>query len=148
MGLTVDMIMTTPVVSVRRQTSIDDVSALILRHRISGLPVVDGQGRLEGIVTELDLLQLLFDSHSPDVTVEDVWTTDVISVKPTDALPDVVEIFLAEPLRRLPVVDDDNKVVGIISRRDLVRHIRDVRARVAVELEILKKVRESEAATG
>jgi CBS domain-containing protein len=108
-------VMTTAVVSIRRDESIDQAFNLLLRHRISGLPVTDDEGRLQGVISEHDR------------TDQPVW------VQPDDLLEDIVDYFLTRHFRRLPVVDDDGKLVGVVSRRDLMRHIREVRSRVKIE---------------
>ena len=127
-------VMTTSLVTVHKTDSVDEVFSLLLRNHISGIPVVDESGHLEGIVTEYDLLALLQDAGSTEVSVQDVWTTKVITAHRDDPLPEIAEKFLAVPPRRLPVVDDDNRLVGIISRRDLVRYIRDLRIKIAARM--------------
>ena len=143
MKLTVKHVMTSTVVAVNADTKIDDVFSLLLRHHISGLPVVDDERRLVGVITELDLLRLL---DNPETTVDrvvDYATTNVMSVTPDEQLPNVLEIFLTKPYRRLPVTDADGKLVGVVSRHDLIRFVRDVRLKFA---SALQKRREAEPA--
>ena len=64
MKLTVEEVMTTAVVSIRDDAPIDDAFSLMLRHHISGLPVVDDDNVLVGVISELDLLRLLNDLHT------------------------------------------------------------------------------------
>jgi CBS domain-containing protein len=147
MRFTARDVMTTPVVSVRADTSIDEVCSLLLRHHISGLPVVDDDNRLLAVISELDLLRLLCAQECQGTTVRDYWTTDVISVWEREPVHEIVEVFLAHQIRRVPVVTADNQLVGIISRREVVRLIREVRMRMAAELEALKRARQVEPAT-
>lgn len=123
-------VMTEAVVAVSPQTTVEQAVSLLLRHHISGLPVVEYDNRLVGVITEFDLLRLLYDIETTGQVVEHFMTTDVLTVGPDDNLIEVADLFLANPIRRLPVVVD-GKVVGLISRRDLIRFIRDTRQRIA-----------------
>lgn len=123
-------VMTTTVVTVRMDTSIAEAVDLILRHNVSGLPVVDDEGRLCGILSEFDMLQLLYAPDSEKGTVADYMNQDVLTVGPDDDLSDVADLFLGHRYRRLPVVRN-GWLVGVVARRDLIRFIRDVRLRVA-----------------
>ncbi len=131
MKLTVTEVMTSSVVTIHADAKIDEAFALFLRHQVSGLPVVDDQNRLVGIISELDLLRLLYDPQTDIDRVLDYASTNVVSVTMETSILDAVEILLSQPYRRLPVVDDDNRLVGIVSRRDVVRFIRDVRMKIA-----------------
>ncbi len=132
--------MTTAVVSVLDDATIDEVFSLLLRHHVSGLPVVDSENRLVGIVSELDLLMLLNNPESDKSHVSDYLSGNVLTVEEDDLLTDVTDLFLTHNFRRLPVVRD-GRLIGVISRRDLVRYIRDIRARVQIEMEARRKLR-------
>ncbi len=134
MGFKARDIMTAPFVSVHPNASVDEVLAQLLRHHISGLPVVDDEGNLRGVVTEFDLLKLLYEPKSDIDGLAQFISEDVITVDDDDSLPDVADIFLTQPVRRLPVLRD-GKILGIISRRDLVRFIHLSRVRLAQDLE-------------
>lgn len=136
MKLLVRHVMTRHVITVRPDTSIDETLALLLRHHISGLPVVDSKNRLLGVITERDLLALLCEGEDERrQRVDQYWTTDVVTVREDDYLPDVAELLMKHPVRRLPVVNGDGKLVGVLARRDLVRFIRDTRRQVQMALE-------------
>lgn len=127
-------VMTRTVVAVNPQDSIQEVTDELLRHSISGLPVIDEQQRVLGVISEFDLLRLLFEKDTVEAKVADYMTTDVITISEEASITDAADIFLAQPIRRLPVVRDD-RMVGMISRRDLIRVIRDIRQRFAEALE-------------
>ena len=136
-------IMTREPMSVTAQTAIVEAARLMLQHRVSGLPVTDGDGAVVGVVTEGDLLRraetgterhrspwLAFligpgrlasdyvDAHARKVS--EVMTSDVAVVAPSDDLADVVRLMEKRRVKRLPVVEN-GKLVGIVSRADLVR---------------------------
>ena len=127
-------IMTSPVITVQSTASLDEVMALLLEHQVSGLPVVDAEDRLIGVITELDLLKLLYGKLKIDNTrVSDYLTKPVVTINEEDSVIDVAGVFMNHSIRRVPVVREE-KVVGIISRRDMIRYIRDVRRMVSQEL--------------
>ena len=132
-------IMSSPVISVRPDAAIDEVLRLLLQHRVSGLPVLDEEQRLVGMVTELDLLRLLYNRmHLATSQITDFQTNTVVTVGEDDTVIDIAEIFLSQPIRRVPVMRGD-KVVGIISRRDVIRYIRDMRATIHRDWEWLNR---------
>ena len=140
MAFKVKNAMTKAVVSVSEDATIDEVFELLLRHHVSGLPVVDSEERLVGVVSELDLLMLLTNPESGESHVSDYLSGDVLTVEEDDPLAEVTELFLTHRFRRLPVVRD-GRLIGVISRRDLVRYIRDIRSRVQIEMEARRKLR-------
>ncbi len=136
--------MTTAVVSVSKDARIDEVFELLLRHHVSGLPVVDADNMLVGVVSELDLLILLDDQASDKSAVSDYLSGNVLTVNEDDLLTDVTEMFLTHNYRRLPVVRD-GKLIGVISRRDMVRYIRDIRTRVQAEMSARRMTKNARA---
>lgn len=103
----------------------------LLRHKVTGAPVVDSDGRLLGIITETDLLKLLtqgIHGQPPtEATVADYMSTDVVTVPQTADIYYVAGIFLNNKFRRIPVVED-GKIVGAITRYDLLRVIQTLSA--------------------
>ena len=101
----------------------------LLRHQVTGAPVIDSDGKLVGIITETDLLKLLTegDQGKPagQATVAEFMTTNVITVPPAVDIYYVAGMFLANKFRRLPVVED-GKIVGAITRYDLLRVVRSL----------------------
>lgn len=135
-------VMTVGVAHIRPDAPIEEAARLMLRCRISGLPVVDEYGKLVGIVTERDLLRQKGDSNQDRpqwlefmlgsdawdaragtarlLSVSDVMTTDVKSVSEDAPVLDVADLMHRCDIKRVPVIKD-GKMVGIISRADLLR---------------------------
>jgi CBS-domain-containing membrane protein len=115
-------IMTTNVITVKRDMVLTEVIALLLRWHISAMPVVDDEGKMVGIISEIDLVNLTFDGNAADTTVGEVMVTNIISFSPSTELADLIQTFSQKHLRRVPIIDK-GKVVGIVSRRDILREM-------------------------
>jgi len=121
--------MDTVVPTLSPETGIMTAVDFLLRHRVTGAPVIDADEKLIGIITETDLLGLVTEGvhGEPPVqaTVAEYMTTDVITVSPTVDIYYIAGIFLTNKFRRLPVVDN-GRIVGAITRFDLLRVIRSL----------------------
>ena len=126
-------IMTTHVVAVGVDDTIDQALSLMVKHRISGLPVVDQQGCPLGIVSEFDLLELICEGHAGEDTVARYMSPGLFSIDEEDSWVSVADMFREKHVRRLPVLRD-GKLVGIVTRHDLMHAIRDTRQRVQQKL--------------
>ena len=123
-------IMTANVVTITPDSTMRDAASLILRHGVSGLPVVDDRDRLVGVLSEWDLLQVLEAPEIESEPVRNYMTHDTVCIGEETSLVDVVDLFQARRLRRLPVTRDE-KLVGLVSRHDLIRFILTTRDRIA-----------------
>ena len=101
---------------------------LLVEEHVTGLPVVDAEGRLAGIVSEKDMLALLYETCPADASVSQFMSVDVVRFGPNDDLVDVCECLIHNHFRRVPIVEDD-RLVGLISRRDIIQFILKVRSR-------------------
>jgi CBS-domain-containing membrane protein len=118
-------LMTTELIQVSPETGIKEAARLMSRHRVSGLPVVDPEGRLVGIITEADFLRIEVardedDDPEPIETVSQVMSSDVVTISPDAGVSDAARIMATQDIKRLPVVGDDRRLLGIISRMDVV----------------------------
>jgi CBS domain-containing protein len=149
-------VMSSPVVTVRPGTTVRDAAALLLEHRITAAPVLDGTGGLVGIVSEGDLVGHRFGhdprSHVRPVedepagprTVGEVMTTTVVTLGPSADAADLAATMLAADVRSIPIVDGD-AVLGIVSRRDLLRTL--VRADADIRADVLARLAPDRAST-
>ena len=115
-------LMTTDVITAGKDMMLTEVMELLLRWHISGLPVVDDESNLIGIISEIDLVNLTFSGNAADTSVEEVMTRNVITFQPDSDLAQLIECFSRSRMRRVPIVEN-GKVVGIVSRRDILREM-------------------------
>ena len=104
-----------------------DAVDFLLGHHVTGAPVVDGSGALLGIFTERDCLKLVAHSADPEHTtalVSEFMSKDVATIPPEMDIYYAAGNFLKHHFRRFPVVDANGKLVGAITRFDLLRAIR------------------------
>ena len=147
MPKTVADTMTRDPIVVRPDTSLQEAIRILAKQRISGLPVVDAEGKLVGVISDSDLLWqetgvepppyiMLLDSiiylenpatyekdlrKAMGLTVGEVMSNKPITVKPDKSLRDAAKQMQAHHIHRLPVLDDNGKLVGILSRGDIIR---------------------------
>ena len=122
--LPVREIMTTNVITARKDLPILDAAEIMVTNHITGIPVVDEDNNLIGILSEYDVLKLLKEA-TPDEnrTINDFMTRDVTSFEETTPMIKIWEFFVANPSkRRVPIVRD-GKLVGVLSRGDIVKQI-------------------------
>ncbi len=124
-------IMTRGVITVVPQTPVQEAIALLAAHAIASLPVIDDEGDVIGIVSEIDLLRDRIPRREvgdrrpgadppPGRIVNDVMNEPVVCLPPGADLADVAELLLANHVRAVPIIDGPD-LVGIVSRRDLLR---------------------------
>jgi CBS domain-containing protein len=136
-GRRVSDVMTTSVVTVDRITPYKQIARLLAEHRISGLPVLKMGRQVAGVVTEADLLTAQENTarrvHAasrrawwprrqphPALTAGELMTTPAITIGPDATIPAAARMMNTHHIRRLPVVDKDGKLAGVVSRRDLL----------------------------
>ncbi|MET7597734.1 CBS domain-containing protein [Streptomyces sp. NPDC004082] len=145
MARTVGEVMTRDVVEARRDTSFKDVVRLLERHRISGLPVVDHDDKVVGVISGTDLVRhqaarpgglrvMRFGRRRPSdgfarlgtsrgraVAAAELMSTPAVTVHPEQRIPDAARVMERHGVERLPVVDEEDRLIGIATRRDLLR---------------------------
>jgi CBS domain-containing protein len=129
-------VMTTRVVWVRPDASFKEIAAALHRSRVSAFPVLDGNEKVIGVVSEADLLTKEALNGEPGVldgilhhrdqqkargvTAGDLMTQPAVTAGPDDAIEDAAHLMYAFKVKRLPVVDSDGRLVGIVSRADVL----------------------------
>jgi CBS domain-containing membrane protein len=127
-------IMTREVVTTRSSATLEDIWSLLREHRVRGVPVTDDSGRVVGMVTIADFLKTrdwrictslrqrlkLFLKRKSGATAEQVMTSPVISARENTHLAEAFLTFAEKGINHLPVTDEDNRLVGIVTRLDLL----------------------------
>ena len=124
--LTVKSVMVANPITASKDTPIREAMQILIDNGITGLPVVDAEGNLLGIVSEKDMLTLLYENRPGGGTVADYMTREVVSFNENDDLVDLCEALIKGNFRRVPILSA-GKIVGIVSRTDLIRHILKMR---------------------
>jgi CBS domain-containing protein len=115
--------MVTNVITLDPDMEILRATQLLIRHDISGAPVLDNHGRLIGMLTERDCMRVALhaDYHgSPGGQVRDYMSTAPVAVNPDDTILQLADMFINGKYRRYPVLDG-GRLVGVISRREVMR---------------------------
>jgi CBS domain-containing protein len=126
--------MTRAVLTVTPGTALKDAARILVENRISGLPVVDGGGRVVGVVSETDVVACAAGYSSP--LVGDAMTTPPVTIGADRPLVDAASLMIADSVNRLPVVAEDGTLLGIVTRTDLLR------AFVRSDAEIAREIRD------
>ncbi|GGK95758.1 CBS domain-containing protein [Streptomyces flaveus] len=137
-------VMTSEVIGARQETPFKDVAQLLARHHISGLPVVDADDKVLGVISETDLIRRQAAKAERDrggrfrlpalrrkvriaaakaraMTAGQLMSTPAITVHPEQAVADAARVMERHHIERLPVVDEEDRLIGIATRRDLLR---------------------------
>ena len=138
-------IMTKEVISVHPDTSLLDAAKILAEHNFDGLPVVDDNNKLLGIVTEYDLINKTSAVHLPtlqivlrnlpqfnegdqfqeeilSLKVSDIMNKDPLTLSPEITYDEIIKLFKDHHrVNPIPVIDKDKKVIGVISRFDVLR---------------------------
>lgn len=119
-------IMTTGVISVNGQTGIYEAIKTMVENNITGLPVVNDDMSLVGVLSEKDVLSLLYNIEDKPGRVENFMTKNPICFDANDSLIDITECFIENNFRRVPIITQ-GKLAGIISRKDIIAYILKLR---------------------
>ncbi len=142
-------IMTKDVITVNENDTVEKCADLLIEHNLSGLPVIDDNGKVKGIITEGDLMRRaskiegipvlevlggLFYLESPKKFMDKlkksmgsiasmIMTENVITISPDSHIEDAATIFIEKRIKRLPVVDKEGHLIGIIARKDIINYL-------------------------
>jgi CBS domain-containing protein len=138
MNATVKDVMSTHVIAVRRSASYKEMAAMLHDQRVSAFPVVDDDDKIIGVVSESDLLtKEAFEGTVPRtlatlsrhrlrsqvnaVTAADLMTTPPVTIGPDEPVTHAARLMYNRRVKRLPVISDDGRLIGIVSRCDVLR---------------------------
>ena len=137
MNATVKDVMTTHVVAVRKNASFKDMAARLRQHRVSAFPVLDEDNKVVGVVSEADLLtkeawefgvpgkvsSMLHhreQAKAAAIVAEDLMTKPPVTIGPDEFVTHAARLMYTRKVKRLPVVDADGRLIGIVSRADVL----------------------------
>lgn len=147
MNKTVAQVMTPNPITVTPQTPLKEAISILVENKISGLPVIDDTGNLVGIISETDLMWqetgvepppyiMILDSiiylqnlnrYEKEIhkalgqTVGEVMNDKILTIESTESVKKAAQLLHDKPVRRLPVVNNEGKVIGIITQGDILR---------------------------
>jgi len=125
-------VMTKDVVSVKKETPIYEAMELMRKKDITGMPVIEDDMTLVGVITEKDVLRLFYaDKDEKNKTVGFFMTRPAVSYRENESLRSVCDFMMINYFRRVPVVSKQGKLVGIISRPDMIDYILEQRRQSA-----------------
>jgi CBS domain-containing protein len=143
----ISTVMTTAVAVVRGDTPFKDIVTLLADNHVSGVPVITEDQLVVGIVSESDLLHSTTEQHKPffgrrenrqHSVASDLMTTPAVCVHPDTTVAHAAKLLAEEGVHRLPVVDADGHLIGIVSRRDVLgvflRSDQDLREEILSEI--------------
>lgn len=129
-------LMTPSVVTVRRATAFKEIARLLKEFDITAMPVIDESGHPVGVVSEADLLRRRPTGGA--ATAEELMTSPAVTARPEWSVVRAARVMQRRRVKRLPVVDEEGRLVGILSRSDLIQLF--LRRDHAIQEEILEDV--------
>ena len=116
---TVQEVMTPNPTAVTPDTPAREAARIMKDEDTGVLPIVEGE-RLVGVITDRDLaLRILGEDRSPDTTVGEIASKELVTVDPQQSLGEAARLMAEHQVRRLPVVEEDGRLVGILAQKDL-----------------------------
>jgi CBS domain-containing protein len=112
--------MTTTPTTVEPGTSLKEAAQLMKREDVGALPLVEG-GRLAGMITDRDIAIRAVAEGKLESTVGEIASKDVVSIDPQQSLDEAARLMAKHQIRRLPVCEEDGRLVGIIAQADLAQ---------------------------
>ena len=120
--------MSPQVIVAKENTNAEAISARLLAGEFNGVPVVDDNGAVIGIVTAIDILKAIRkngDKKLSTITAKDIMTPNPSVVRPDASLEDIIDIMIQKEIVLVPVVEDgnnnNNKLLGVVARLDIIR---------------------------
>lgn len=115
-------IMIDDIIAVKKDTRLGKIIRLLVQNRITGLPVVDEDNHLIGMVSEKDVLKVLYSGKIKGKIVEDIMSTEITAFKENEDLMTIIKCLVDNNFRRVPITSG-NILKGIITRRDIIKFL-------------------------
>jgi CBS domain-containing protein len=134
MGKSVQEVMTSNPVSIEADSPVAEAARIMKKEDVGIVPVVEG-GRLVGTVTDRDLAtRIVAEGKDPQsVSVQEIASTDLVTIYPQQHLNEALHLMANHQVRRLPVVEQDGRLVGIVAQADVAREADDKKTGELVE---------------
>ena len=142
-------LMTRDVITIKEEDTIEVAARILNEKGFSGLPVVDGNNKIIGIITEGDLIRRIAKIDGPSsieilggilpleskkvfrerinrhlgYLVKDMMTKNVFTISGDVGIEEIATLMVREKISRIPIVDDEKRLIGIISRKDIMRNL-------------------------
>ena len=115
-------VMVRPVISARKSASARDVALQLMNGLYSGMPVTDDDGKVIGVITEIDILNAIMEGKElGGMVAGDIMTSEVVTVDPDTQVSEIIKIMNEKKIIRIPVVSKEGKLRGVVSRCDILR---------------------------
>jgi len=115
-------IMIDDIITVKKDTRVGKIIRLLVQNRITGLPVIDEDNHLIGMVTEKDVLEVLSSGKIKGKIVEDIMSTEITAFNENEDLMNIIKCLVDNNFRRVPITSG-NILKGIITRRDIIKFL-------------------------
>jgi CBS domain-containing protein len=119
--VTIREVMCKKVVAVGPEWTVEETIEFLTQHHIGGSPVVSAEGKLVGMISELALIDVVFDHNVKDAPIAKYMSRELHVVRPDESLSRAAQLFALYSFRRLPIVEN-GKLAGVITRRDLMNY--------------------------
>ena len=115
-------VMTSNVVAARESTTAMEICTKLLIGEFNGLPVIDSNAKVIGIVTAVDILRALRQGKNLDsLRAIDIMTRNPVVVKQDTEINEIIDIILQKAIILVPVINDDRKLIGVVGRLDILQ---------------------------
>ena len=130
---TIQDTMTSSPTTIESSTTATEAARTMKSADVGSLPIVDGD-RLIGVVTDRDLaLRVLGEGKDGSTTVGEIASKDVVTIDPQQSLEEAARLMAEHQIRRLPVVEEDGRLVGVVAQADVAREGEDAKTGAVVE---------------
>ena len=134
MGKTISDVMTQNPSTIESNQTIVDAAKLMKTEDVGLVPIVEGQ-KLIGTITDRDIaIKVVAEGKDPQsIKVQEIASTNLVTVDPHQDLDEALRLMARHQVRRLPVVEEDGKIVGVVAQADVAEHASDQQTGELVE---------------